>query len=133
MHIDIDPAEIGKNKQPHVSLCADVKPALALINSIIADRQAAGALHLDFSAWQAETSEQKALWPLKFPVPAPEDGAEAQELIVPQLAIRTLYEITGGEAIISTGVGQHQMWAAQFFKYRQPRRWLTSGGTYTCS
>lgn len=128
VHIDIDPAEIGKNKQPHVSLCADVKPALALINSIIADRQAAGALHLDFSAWQAETSEQKALWPLKFPVPAPEDGAEAQELIVPQLAIRTLYEITGGEAIISTGVGQHQMWAAQFFKYRQPRRWLTSGG-----
>ncbi|KAE8694901.1 Acetolactate synthase 1 [Hibiscus syriacus] len=118
VHIDIDSAEIGKNKQPHVSVCSDVKLALQGINKILETRGA--NLNLDFSDWRHELSEQK----LKFPLSYKTFG----EAIPPQYAIQVLDELTGGDAIISTGVGQHQMWAAQFYKYRKPRQWLTSGG-----
>ncbi|KAL4375777.1 hypothetical protein GQ457_02G041130 [Hibiscus cannabinus] len=86
VHIDIDSAEIGKNKQPHVS----------------------------------ELNEQKVKYPLNYKT--------FEEAIPPQYAIQLLDELTDGNAIISTGVGQHQMWAAQFYKYKKPRQWLTSGG-----
>ncbi|KAJ4839062.1 hypothetical protein Tsubulata_040990, partial [Turnera subulata] len=118
VHIDIDSAEIGKNKQPHVSVCADVKVALEGINKILESRDAKGKL--DFSSWTAELNEQKEKYPLTFKT--------FGEAIPPQYAIQVLDELTGGNAIISTGVGQHQMWAAQFYKYRRPRQWLTSGG-----
>eukprot|EP01018_Ginkgo_biloba_P003676 Gb_40080 [translate_table: standard] len=117
VHIDIDPAEIGKNKQPHVSLCADVQPAFQGLNSLINERKDGIP---DFSAWREELEEQKRKWPLSFP--------NFEDAILPQYAIQLLYELTDGNAIISTGVGQHQMWAAQWFKYDRPRQWLTSGG-----
>lgn len=116
VHIDIDPAEIGKNKQPHVSMCADIKVALQGLNTLIKSQKRT----FDFSNWMAELEEQKRKWPAKFP--------NFDEAIAPQSAIQMLWEITHGNAIISTGVGQHQMWAAQFFNYDEPRRWLTSGG-----
>ncbi|KAL2613292.1 hypothetical protein R1flu_024984 [Riccia fluitans] len=116
VHIDIDPAEIGKNKQPHVSMCADVKPALRDLNVMLKSQKKA----FDFSSWVSELEAQKQKYPMKFP--------SFDDCIVPQSAIQTLYEVTEGQAIISTGVGQHQMWAAQWFKYNEPRRWLTSGG-----
>ncbi|KAA8542112.1 hypothetical protein F0562_023264 [Nyssa sinensis] len=94
VHIDIDSAEIGKNKQPHVSICTDVRLALEGLNRIMEKKGA--ELKLDFSAWRQE--------------------------------LKVLDELTNGNAIISTGVGQHQMWAAQFYKYNRPRQWLTSGG-----
>lgn len=75
----------------------------------------------DFSEWRAELDMQKLKWPMKFP-------KLDNNVIVPQHAIQVLHELTGGNAIISTGVGQHQMWAAQWFGYEEPRRWLTSGG-----
>lgn len=75
----------------------------------------------DFSEWRAELDMQKLKWPMKFP-------KLENNVIVPQHAIQVLHELTGGNAIISTGVGQHQMWAAQWFGYEEPRRWLTSGG-----
>lgn len=118
VHIDIDSAEIGKNKQPHVSVCADVKLALKGINRILESKGAKG--RFDLSAWRAELDEQKVKYPLSFKT--------FDEAIPPQYAIQVLDELTNGEAIISTGVGQHQMWAAQFYKYRRPRQWLTSGG-----
>ncbi|KAJ6672236.1 ACETOLACTATE SYNTHASE [Salix viminalis] len=90
VHVDIDPAEIGKNKQPHVS------------------------------GMERELNEQKVKYPLSFKT--------FGEAIPPQYAIQVLDELTDGNAIISTGVGQHQMWAAQFYKYKRPRQWLTSGG-----
>ncbi|KAJ7556560.1 hypothetical protein O6H91_05G088400 [Diphasiastrum complanatum] len=117
VHIDIDPAEIGKNKQPHVSLCSDVKAALQRLNELIKTME----VKHDLSSWKSELEEQKQRWPMKYP-------QFDDDQIAPQHAIETLYELTGGEAIISTGVGQHQMWAAQWFKYNKPRRWLTSGG-----
>ncbi|KAF5803861.1 Acetolactate synthase 1 [Helianthus annuus] len=115
VHIDIDPAEIGKNKQPHVSICGDIKVALQGLNKILEEKNS-----LDFSNWRKELDEQKVKFPLSFKT--------FGEAIPPQYAIHVLDELTGGNAIISTGVGQHQMWAAQFYKYNKPRQWLTSGG-----
>lgn len=117
VHIDIDSAEIGKNKQPHVSVCGDVKLALQGMNRLL---EKAHMLHFDFSAWREELNEQKSKYPLTFKT--------FDEAIPPQYAIQLLDELTNGEAIVSTGVGQHQMWAAQFYKYKKPRQWLTSGG-----
>lgn len=117
VHIDIDPAEIGKNKQPHVALCADVKPALALLNRLLREQ----APELDYADWREELDAQKARWPMKFP-------RTADSAIMPQHAIETACRLTNGEAIVATGVGQHQMWAAQWYKYKEPRHWLTSGG-----
>lgn len=118
VHIDIDPAEIGKNKQPHVSVCADVKQALTGMNSFLEETGAKSKY--DFSSWRDELNEQKAKYPLSFKT--------FGEAIPPQYAIQVLDELTDGNAIISSGVGQHQMWAAQFYKYRGPRQWLSSSG-----
>ncbi|KAH6829765.1 chlorsulfuron/imidazolinone resistant 1 [Perilla frutescens var. hirtella] len=120
VHIDIDSAEIGKNKQPHVSICADLKLALEGLNSILEERVRSGGVHFDFSSWREELKEQKTKYPLSYKT--------FGDAIPPQHAIQMLDELTGGNAIISTGVGQHQMWAAQFYKYNRPRQWLTSGG-----
>lgn len=118
VHIDIDSAEIGKNKQPHVSICADVKLALAGINRLLELKYK--DLKIEFSAWREELKEQKIKYPLSFKT--------FGEAISPQNAIQVLDELTNGTAIVSTGVGQHQMWAAQWYKYKMPRQWLTSGG-----
>ncbi|XP_062115938.1 acetolactate synthase 3, chloroplastic [Humulus lupulus] len=118
VHIDIDSAEIGKNKQPHISVCGDVKPALDGMNQILEKNKS--KLKLNFFAWTQELDDQKQKHPLTFKT--------FGEAIPPQYAIKVLDELTGGKAIISTGVGQHQMWAAQFYKYNRPRQWLTSGG-----
>ncbi|KAG8634052.1 hypothetical protein MANES_17G007500v8 [Manihot esculenta] len=118
VHIDIDPAELGKNKQPHVALCADLKIALKGLNRLL-EKKGAKSL-LDFSAWRDEINEQKAKYPLSY--------KNLGEAIPPQYAIQVLDELTDCNAVISTGVGQHQMWSAQFYKYKKPRQWLTSGG-----
>ncbi|KAK7412328.1 hypothetical protein VNO78_03782 [Psophocarpus tetragonolobus] len=118
VHIDIDSAEIGKNKQPHVSVCADLKLALQGINELLESRGVGGKL--DFGAWREELNEQKRKFPLSY--------KSFEHEICPQYAIQLLDELTNGDAIVSTGVGQHQMWAAQFYKYKRPRQWLTSGG-----
>ena len=116
VHIDIDPAEIGKNKQPHLSICGDMKEALAGMNTLLEEI----GVKYDFSSWREELNEQKAKYPLSYKT--------FGEAIPPQYAIQVLDELTNGNAIISSGVGQHQMWAAQFYKYRGPRQWLSSSG-----
>ncbi|XP_047316876.1 acetolactate synthase 2, chloroplastic-like [Impatiens glandulifera] len=118
VHIDIDSAEIGKNKQPHVSVCGDIKLALTGLNEIIETKQVDSKL--DFSQWRNELQEQKTKFPLTYKT--------FGDSIPPQYAIQLLDELTEGNAIVSTGVGQHQMWAAQHYKYRNPRQWLTSSG-----
>nr|ALE27652.1 acetolactate synthase a [Poa annua] len=119
VHIDIDPAEIGKNKQPHVSICADVKIALEGLNSLLLNGSKTHK-SLDFSSWHEELDQQKREFPLGFKT--------FGEAIPPQYAIQVLDELTKGEAIIATGVGQHQMWAAQYYTYKRPRQWLSSAG-----
>ncbi|RDX73304.1 hypothetical protein CR513_47110, partial [Mucuna pruriens] len=115
VHIDIDSAELGKNKQPHVSVCADLKLALEGLNMILESKS-----KLDLQGWREELNVQKQKFPLGYKT--------FEDAISPQYAIEVLDELTNGDAIISTGVGQHQMWAAQFYKYKRPRQWLTSGG-----
>ncbi|KAL9661424.1 hypothetical protein QQ045_026248 [Rhodiola kirilowii] len=117
VHIDIDPAEIGKNKQPHVSICTDVNLALKGMNSLIELKR----LKFNFSSWREEVDEQKKMYPLSY-------KTLGEDHIPPQYAIEILDELTNGEAIITTGVGNHQMWSAQFYNYRGPRQWLTSSG-----
>ncbi|XP_039123867.1 acetolactate synthase 2, chloroplastic [Dioscorea cayenensis subsp. rotundata] len=116
VHIDIDPAEIGKNKLPHVSICADIKVVLEGLNTVLQDNDS----KFDFSEWREELNEKKKEFPLTY--------KNFGDAIPPQYAIEVLSELTNGEAIISTGVGQHQMWAAQYYTYKRPRQWLTSAG-----
>lgn len=116
VHIDIDPAEIGKNKEAHCSIFSNIKPALRTLNSIIR----AEAPELDFSEWKRDIETQRQKFPFAF--------TDTSDYIVPQYAIELLCKMTEGKAVISTGVGQHQMWAAQHYKFDKPRSWLTSGG-----
>ncbi|CAM0877607.1 unnamed protein product [Alopecurus aequalis] len=119
VHIDIDPAEIGKNKQPHVSICADVKIALQGLNTLLLNGSRTHKTSA-FSSWHEELEQQKREFPLGFKT--------FGEAIPPQYAIKVLDELTNGDAIIATGVGQHQMWAAQYYTYKRPRQWLSSSG-----
>jgi len=117
VHIDIDPAELGKNKKPFCSIFSNIKPALKILNKLVSLEKE----KLDFSSWRADIEVQRK----KFPFPVTE---LENDIIAPQAAVRMLCEMTGGKAVISTGVGQHQMWAAQHYKFDEPRNWLTSGG-----
>ena len=117
VHVDIDPAEIHKNKEAHIAVCSDAKSALRGMNEIL-ERS---PLPVDaFQPWVAEINAVRTEFPQSYPV--------RDDVIMPQWAIEVLYEETKGEAIVTTGVGQHQMWAAQFYKFAKPRCWVTSGG-----
>ncbi|GAF16036.1 LOW QUALITY PROTEIN: acetolactate synthase large subunit [Bacillus sp. JCM 19046] len=116
VHIDIDPAEIGKNIAVDIPVVGDAKAALTLL---LKGGQAT-KLH---DEWREQTQKWKKDFPLWF--------RREEEVIKPQELIKKLYEHTGGEAIVTTDVGQHQMWAAQFFAFNKPDRWVTSGGLGT--
>ena len=119
IHFDIDPSEIQKVKAVdwfHVGLLADALAAL-----IAYGRRS--DITTDFSTWHAELKELRSTYALNYD--------RDSSLIQPNYVIETINEITKGEAIISTGVGQHQMWAAQYFDFREPRLWLTSGSMGT--
>jgi acetolactate synthase I/II/III large subunit len=133
VHIDIDPSEINKNKPANLPIVSDVKYALAQLNALVKKR----AIKKDFSAWHKQIDAWKKKAPLGYRVT--EEVVTSQhmrdhlsgkesEVILPQMAIEMLYELTGGDAIITTGVGQHQMWAGQYYKYKFPRQLLTSAG-----
>ncbi len=120
VHIDIDYAEFDKNKHVHLPILSDVKYALARLNTIIRKE---GRARKTFPAWQKDIDSWKKAQPLKF--------IDHKDKIAPQLVIQKLCEMTKGEAIITTGVGQHQMWAGQFYDFNKPRTFLTSGGLGT--
>ncbi|MCC6329633.1 MAG: biosynthetic-type acetolactate synthase large subunit [Acidobacteria bacterium] len=125
VHIDIDPSNIGKVKQPHISLVSDAKPALEALLAAIAERGdgplAAGkAARLDW--W-------KKLSTWRDSVPLVCESSETE--IKPQQVIEELHRATNGDAVIVTDVGQHQMWAAQFYPFKRTRQWITSGGLGT--
>ena len=114
IHIDIDPAEFGKIIQPDVSVNGDAADVLAELIPLV-DK-------LDTSAWLKKIENWKIKYPLKFPK---RGGLRAQHVLA------ELDRLTGSNAIISTDVGQHQMWAAQFCKSIRERQWLSSGGAGT--
>lgn len=113
LHIDVDPAEINKNVKAHHSIIGDVKEVLSRLNEKLEAK--------DHGPWIEHVNELKAKFPLKY----------NQDMLTGPYVIEKLYEITAGEAIISTEVGQHQMWAAQYYKYTKPRTLITSGGLGT--
>jgi acetolactate synthase-1/2/3 large subunit len=120
VHIDIDYAEFDKNKHVHLPILSDVKYALERLNAIIRKENRA---RKTFPAWTKEIGTWREAFPLKF--------IDHPDKIAPQLVIQKLCQMTKGEAIITTGVGQHQMWAGQFYDFNKPRTFLTSGGLGT--
>ncbi len=121
VHIDIDNSEINKNKPVKLPILSDVKYALGRVNDLLAnggyERSTKQTRYLEW--W-----EQVMAWKKRFPF----TYRDTEDAIQPQYAIRMLYEMTRGEAIITTGVGQHQMWAGQFYDFQRPRTFLTSAG-----
>ena len=115
IHIDIDPAEIGKNVPVDVPIVGDVKLVLNVLNKLIISTE-----HIDWF-------RQLEGWRKEHPSTAIRDC----EGLLPQLVIRKIYEVTQGEAIIVTGVGQNQMWAAQHYRYNKPNSLISSGGLGT--
>jgi acetolactate synthase-1/2/3 large subunit len=116
VHIDIDASEHNKNKRAALAIVSDVKYALGRL-AALAD--AARLAPPDTSAWHAQIAKWKKDHPFRY---------EASKHIQPQEAVKVLYELTRGDAIITTGVGQHQMWAAQFYRFNEPRRYISSLG-----
>jgi acetolactate synthase-1/2/3 large subunit len=133
VHIDIDASELNKNKKVQLAVESDVKYALRRLNEMVSKRP----IRKKFTAWHARIAEWKLRAPLRYRVTDEvmksqhmKDHLQGREneVILPQMAIEMLHEITGGDAIITTGVGQHQMWSAQYYKYKFPRQLLTSAG-----
>ncbi|MBK8469987.1 MAG: acetolactate synthase large subunit [Actinomycetales bacterium] len=122
IHADIDPAEISKNRLADVPIVGDCRDVIAeLIEVITAEQAASGAAAYD--DWQATVADWKATYPVGY-TPA-EDG------VSPQYVIERIGALSGPEATYVAGVGQHQMWAAQFIQYSRPNSWINSGGLGT--
>jgi acetolactate synthase-1/2/3 large subunit len=122
IHVDIDPAEIGKNRAPDLPIVGDVKRVLHKLNKVLAeladDHRARHAE--ERRAWWVQIREWQAEHPLTPEVSATE--------IKPQHVMREIDRLSAGRAIVTSDVGQHQMWAAQFIRFNEPRLWINSGG-----
>ena len=122
LHCDVDPAEIHKNRFADVAVIGDVKHTLqALIPAL---KAALAKNKPDLSEWLRQMNSLKSAYPLGYDQPS--DGS-----LSPQYVIERLGKISGPDTIFTSGVGQHQMWAAQFISYENPRTWLNSGGLGT--
>ncbi len=115
IHVDIDISEINKNKKADIAIIANVKDVLDELNKKPA-RQS-------YTAWFKQIAEWKKRWPLSY--------KPKKKQILPQEVVEVIYKQTKGDAVIVPGVGQHQMWAGQFYDYSYPRQLLTSGGLGT--
>ncbi|KAA9110644.1 acetolactate synthase large subunit [Microbacterium rhizomatis] len=122
VHVDIDPAEIGKIRAAEVPIVGDLKDVLVDLEA--AYRSASARAAPDTEEWWSYLDGLRAEFPLGYTQPT--DG-----LMSPQYVISRIGEITGPEGVYAAGVGQHQMWAAQFIKYERPNAWLNSGGAGT--
>lgn len=122
VHVDIDPAEISKIRTADVPIVGDLKDVLVDLLAAYGDATTGGQPDID--EWWATLDGLRSEFPLGFSKPS--DG-----LLAPQHVIQRIGELTGPEGIYAAGVGQHQMWAAQFIKYERPNSWLNSGGAGT--
>jgi acetolactate synthase-1/2/3 large subunit len=123
IHADIDPAEIGKNRHADVPIVGDVNEVILELIPAIEAEYALGN-RADLTGWWKQLDRYRETYPLGYEEPT--DGT-----LAPQYVIERLGQIVGPEAIYAAGVGQHQMWAAQFIKYENPYTWLNSGGLGT--
>jgi acetolactate synthase I/II/III large subunit len=122
IHIDIDPTSIRKSVRVDIPIVGDVKRILTVLNKFLRG-EAKEQWSEVRSAWLKQIADWKAERPLSY--------TPSREVIKPQFVIEKIYELTGGDAIITTEVGQNQMWACQFYKYDKPRHFLSSGGLGT--
>jgi acetolactate synthase-1/2/3 large subunit len=121
IHIDIDPAEISKNVPAHIPIVGDAK---RILSKLAAEYRALETDPSRLEGWWQRIDGWREKHPLRY-----DDSEDAE--IKPQRMIEAMYEATGGDAIITSDVGQHQMWAAQYYHFSEPRRWINSGGLGT--
>ncbi len=120
VHVDVDPSEIHKNKEAHIPIIADLKLVLRQLNDMMSDDDLP-----EIEDWSRRVAQWKQDYPLKY-------NTQAGDSILQQYAIQELWRQTKDrDTYITVGVGQHQMWAAQFYKFSKPRRWLSSSGLGT--
>jgi acetolactate synthase I/II/III large subunit len=122
IHIDIDPAEISKNVPAHIPIVGDARNVLTKLIKEYRALEGVSPSRLD--EWWARIADWQQRYPLRY-----EDSVDTE--IKPQYMVQALYEATGGDAIVTSDVGQHQMWAAQYYHFSKPRRWINSGGLGT--
>ena len=118
IHIDIDPSSISKRVKVDVPIVGNIPDVLEDLSKLLNESQTQ-----DIKPWWQQIEEWRGKDCLKYD--------RASKVIKPQFVLEKLYEVTGGDAFITSDVGQHQMWAAQFYKFEQPRRWINSGGLGT--
>jgi acetolactate synthase I/II/III large subunit len=119
VHVDIDPSSISKNVQVDIPIVGDCKDTLGQLNELLEDKPVRDWTELR-RPWLDTVNEWSTAHPLTY--------VHDDKVIKPQFVVEKLYELTQGEAYITTEVGQNQMWAAQFYKFKHPRRLMTSGG-----
>ena len=122
IHVDIDPSSISKRVKVDVPIVGDVADVLGDMIALIEVASAEKAKQ-DIAAWWKQVEEWRGRNCLKYP--------QGPDLIMPQLVVQKLHEVTGGDAFVTSDVGQHQMFAAQFYGFDKPRRWINSGGLGT--
>ncbi|MFZ9987536.1 MAG: acetolactate synthase large subunit [Candidatus Nanopelagicales bacterium] len=123
IHADIDPAEISKNRHADIPIVGDVGEVMTELIVALREEMAAGRQG-DYEAWWSQLNRWRDTYPLGYDLP--DDGS-----LSPQYVIERLGALSGPDAVMAAGVGQHQMWGAQFVKYEKPRTWLNSGGLGT--
>jgi acetolactate synthase-1/2/3 large subunit len=121
IHIDIDPAEISKNVPAHIPIVGDAKN---IVPRLTAEYRSLTGEEGRLDGWWARIEAWRERHPLRY-----DDSSDSE--IKPQYMIQALHEATGGDAIVTSDVGQHQMWAAQYYDFPAPRRWINSGGLGT--
>ena len=124
VHVDVDPAEIGKNRSADIPIVGDCKDVIANLRAELQRQQEEAGGTPDRGAWLAQLDEWRTRYPYRYDQAT--DGP-----LKPQFCIERLYEQTKGDAVVVAGVGQHQMWASQFWKFTEPRTWVNSGGLGT--
>ena len=122
IHVDIDPAEQGKVRRPQVPIVGDCRE---VVEALVRDLRKHGTGDADRSEWDAEVDSWRAAHPLQY------EQSEPGEALKPQFVIEMLRDHTPDDAIVASGVGQHQMWASQFWQFDHPYTWVNSGGLGT--
>ena len=125
VHIDIDPSSISKRVKVDVPIVGDVRECLLELTAQVQAAFASGTrTHRAVQAWWSQIAEWRKKDCLKY-------DRDNREVIKPQYVVETLWKVTNGDAFVTSDVGQHQMWAAQFYRFDKPRRWINSGGLGT--
>jgi acetolactate synthase-1/2/3 large subunit len=125
IHVDIDPAELGKVRRPDVPIVGDCRLVIEELIKAIRDLTSGGAVFPDRSAWKQTLSGWQERFPLTY------EQSEPGDLLKPQFVLERLRDATPDDTIVASGVGQHQMWTSQYWKFNHPYTWVNSGGLGT--